>query len=276
MSIKKYIPAFDWLLNYKKSDLKGDFAAGLTVGVMLIPQGMAYAMIAGMPPIYGLYASTLPLVIYAFLGASRQLSVGPVAMVSLLTAAGIGVLAEAGTEAYISLAITLALLVGVIQFLLGIFRLGFLVNFLSLPVISGFTSAAALIIGLSQLKHLLGVDIPRSHHVHEILGNAFAQFSDINWVTFAIGIGGILLIKVVKRINKSIPGPLIVVVLGILVVWLFGLTEMSVKIVGDIPSGLPMFGVPSFSFETIKALLPVALAISLVSFMQSIAVTKAI
>ena len=276
MNLQEYIPAIDWFSNYKKSDLKGDIAAGLTVGVMLIPQGMAYAMIAGMPPIYGLYASTLPLIIYAMLGTSRQLAVGPVAMVSLLTAAGIGVLAEGGTETYISLAITLALMVGVIQLLLGVFRLGFLVNFLSHPVISGFTSAAALIIGLSQLKHLLGVHIPRSNHIHEILGNAFAEFNNIHWITVAIGIGGILLMKGVKKIHKSIPGPLITVLFGILVVWIFGLTDTGVKIVGEVPSGLPVFGIPTFSFEMIKRLFPVAMAISLVSFMESIAVAKAI
>jgi len=131
MNIKQFIPAFDWLENYGKEQFKGDLSAGLTVGVMLIPQGMAYAMIAGLPPIYGLYASTIPLIIYALLGTSRQLAVGPVAMVSLLTAAGVGTLAEGGTELYIMLAITLAFMVGMIQFLLGIFRLGFLVNFLS-------------------------------------------------------------------------------------------------------------------------------------------------
>ena len=183
--------------------------AGLTVGIMLIPQGMAYAMIAGLPPIYGLYASTIPLVIYALLGTSRQLAVGPVAMVSLLTAAGIGAIAEGGTETFIALAIALALFVGLIQFFLGVFRLGFLVNFLSHPVVSGFTSAAALIIGLSQLKHLLGVDIPRRHHVHEILIHAVEQFGAINWMTFAIGAVGIVLIIGVKKINKSITIPII-------------------------------------------------------------------
>ena len=188
MNIKSYIPAFDWLPNYKKAQFKGDLAAGLTVGVMLIPQGMAYAMIAGLPPIYGLYAATLPLIIYAFLGTSRQLAVGPVAMISLLTATGIGALAAGGTETYIALAITLALMVGLIQFLLGVFRLGFLVNFLSHPVISGFTSAAALIIGLSQLKHLLGIDLARSHHVHEILLEAFDKIAATNVSTFLIGI----------------------------------------------------------------------------------------
>lgn len=276
MKIEKFIPALKWLPTYNGVQFKGDLSAGLTVGVMLIPQGMAYAMIAGLPPIYGLYASTVPLIIYALLGTSRQLAVGPVAMVSLLTAAGIGTLADGGTDTYIALAIALALFVGLIQFLLGAFRLGFLVNFLSHPVISGFTSAAALIIGLSQLKHLLGVPLDRSHHVHEILIQAAQKIGDIHWVTFAIGIGGILLIKGIKRINKAIPGPLLAVLFGILVVWGFGLTDQGVKIVGAVPSGLPSLQVPSFGMETIQSLLPVALAISLVSFMESIAVAKAI
>lgn len=276
MKISQYIPITSWIKNYDKTHLRGDVVAGLTVGVMLIPQGMAYAMIAGLPPIYGLYASTLPLIIYALLGTSRQLAVGPVAMVSLLTAAGIGAIAEGGTEVYIGLAITLAFFVGMIQFLLGAFRLGFLVNFLSHPVISGFTSAAALIIGLSQLKHLLGVNIERSHHVHEILIQAVEQFGQINWYTFAIGIGGIVLIKGVKRFMPAIPGPLLAVVFGILAVWGLGLTAEGVKIVGEVPSGLPSVSMPIFNGETLSTLLPVALAISLVSFMESIAVAKAI
>lgn len=276
MNIHKYIPAMDWLANYNNNFLKSDLAAGLTVGVMLIPQGMAYAMIAGLPPIYGLYAATIPLIIYALLGTSRQLAVGPVAMVSLLTATGIGAIADGGTEMYILLAITLALFVGLIQFFLGIFRLGFLVNFLSHPVISGFTSAAALIIGLSQLKHLLGVPIPRSHHVHEIIGNAISQFSAINWITFAIGVGGILLIKGLKKWNKAIPSQLVAVVFGILIIWGFGLTTQGVQILGEVPDGLPVFTMPSLDIGHWQALLPIALTIALVSFMESIAVAKAI
>jgi SulP family sulfate permease len=162
-------PLPSWLKGYDQTIFRSDLVAGLTVGVMLIPQGMAYAMIAGLPPIYGLYASTLPLIIYAILGTSRQLAVGPVAMVSLLTASGIGVIAQQGTEEYIKLAILLALLVGAIQFLMGVFKLGFLVNFLYHPVISGFTSAAALIIGLSQMTHLFGISIQGSHHAHQII-----------------------------------------------------------------------------------------------------------
>ena len=167
-SLDKIFPILSWLNPYNKRNLRGDLVAGLTVGVMLIPQGMAYAMIAGLPPIYGLYASLAPLVIYSVFGTSRQLAVGPVAMVSLLIATGVSQIAEIGSTEYIGLTILLALSVGLIQFLLGVFRLGFIVNFLSHPVISGFTSAAALIIGFSQLKHLLGVNIPRSNYVHEI------------------------------------------------------------------------------------------------------------
>ncbi len=276
MNLKQFLPVLQWLPGYSKKDLTGDLAAGLTVGVMLIPQGMAYAMIAGLPPIYGLYASTVPLILYAIFGTSRQLAVGPVAMVSLLTAAGVGLLAEQGTETYIALAISLALLVGLIQFGLGVFRLGFLVNFLSHPVISGFTSAAALIIGLSQLKHLLGVDIPRTHHVHEILIHAVQQFEHINWITFGIGLAGIALIILGKRIHPAMPSQLLAVVFGILTVWGLGLDSYGVKIVSDVPQGLPAFGVPRLDTATIEALLPAALAISLVGFMESIAVAKAI
>jgi len=276
MQLKKFLPILQWLPSYRSGDLKGDLPAGLTVGVMLIPQGMAYAMIAGLPPIYGLYASTIPLILYAIFGTSRQLAVGPVAMVSLLTAAGIGTLAEAGTETYIALAISLAFFVGLIQFLLGAFRLGFLVNFLSHPVISGFTSAAALIIGLSQLKHLLGVKLEGSHYIHEILIEAVSRIGEINLAAFSIGILGIGLIMGARRINKAIPGPLLAVVFGILAVWGLGLTELGVTIVGEVPGGLPSLGIPELSAGSFSALLPTALAIALVSFMESIAVAKAI
>ena len=278
MNLKSILPIFSWLPNYKKEWLKGDISAGLTVGVMLIPQGMAYASIAGLPAVYGLYASIVPILIYAFLGTSRQLAVGPVAMVSLLTATAIGSFQGLSNSDYISYAILLALLVGVIQFLLGAFRLGFLVNFLSHPVVSGFTSAAALIIGLSQLKHLLGVNIPRSHHVHEIILNAVDKFNEINWIALIIGLAGIFIIIISKKIKKSLPGQLFAVIFGVLAVTLFGLGHGSttVDIVKDIPSSLPSFVFPTFSMEIIQLLLPMALTISLISFMESIAVAKAI
>jgi SulP family sulfate permease len=278
MNLKSIFPIFDWLPKYKKGWLKGDIGAGLTVGVMLIPQGMAYASIAGLPAVYGLYASIVPLIIYAIFGTSRQLAVGPVAMVSLLTATAIGSFQGLSTSDYILYAILLAFLVGAIQFLLGVFRLGFLVNFLSHPVISGFTSAAALIIGLSQLKHLLGIEIPRSHHIHEILGNALQKVDEINWMAFFMGIIGILIIVGVKRIHKSLPSQLFAVIFGIVAVSLFNLGEgdYAINIIKDIPSTLPKFEIPIFDVNIIELLIPMALTIALISFMESIAVAKAI
>ena len=273
--LKNILPIFDWLPKYKLEWLKGDIGAGLTVGIMLIPQGMAYASIAGLPPVYGLYASIVPILIYAILGTSRQLAVGPVAMVSLLTATAIGSFEGLTTVQYIEYALILAFMVGAIQFLLGIFRLGFLVNFMSHPVISGFTSAAALIIGLSQLKHLLGVNIPRSHHINEIIGNAISQADQINWTAFAIGVVGIIIIVLSKKIKKSLPSQLFAVVFGILIVTFMGLGD-SVAIIKDIPNKLPSFQSINFDIGIMKAILPMALTIALVSFMESIAVAKAI
>lgn len=273
--MKKYFPILDWLPNYKKENLSGDLSAGLTVGVMLIPQGMAYSLLAGLPPIYGLYASTIPLILYAIFGTSRQLAVGPVAMVALLIASGVGALAEIGSDNFIGMAILLSLMVGVIQLSMGLMRLGFLVNFLSHPVIAGFTSAAALIIGFSQLKHLLGLDIPRGK-VHETIYNVVQHFGEINWITFAIGGGGIAIILILRKINKKIPSPLIVVVLGLAVVYGFGLHEAGVKIVKEVPSGVPSFALPTLDSEVIGNLIPIALTISLVGFMESIAVAKSI
>ncbi len=265
----------NWMRNYNKSDLGGDFTAGLTVGVMIIPQGMAYAMLAGLPPIYGLYAATIPLIVYALLGTSRQLAVGPVAMMALLISSGVGQLAQSGTPEYLSLVILLAFMVGLFQVLLGIFRLGFLVNYLSHPVISGFTTAAAFIIAFSQLKHLLGVDIPRGK-VHETLMNVFQHINDISYPTLILGIISIIILITIKKINRKIPGPLIVVVLGIASVLLFNLTKWGVGIVGDIPSGLPSLVMPEISLDSIKILFPAMLTIAFIGFMESIAVAKAI
>ncbi len=273
--LKKYFPIADWAFPYKKSNFRGDLTAGLTVGVMLIPQGMAYSMLAGLPPIYGLYASTIPLIIYAIFGTSRQLAVGPSAMIALLVGAGVSQLASPGTELYITYAIFLALMVGIIQFGLGFFRLGFIVNFLSHPVISGFTSAAALIIGLSQLKHLFGIQIARTNYVHEILINTFDQIGNIHMPTLLLGLGGMGLILFLKRMNKGIPGSLIAVILGIIIVYLFNLDETGMKIVREVPQGLPSLFLPSMDGGIIRDLLPIAVTIALVGFMESVAIAKA-
>ena len=272
---KRHIAITTWLPNYPKVFLKDDITAGLTVGIMLIPQGMAYAMIAGLPAIYGLYAAIIPCFIYAIFGSSRQLAVGPTAMISLLVATGIGGLAEVNTTEYLQLAITLALMVGFVQVSLGFFRLGFLVNYLSHPVISGFTSAAAVIIAFSQFKHLLGVDIENNKHIHYLIMNVFEQLPNTNFFALAIGISGIVLILLVKRIIPIIPGALMAVSVGILVTWGLGLDEYGVKIVGEVPSGLPSFILPNFDFNNIQSLIPTAITIGLLGFIESIAIAKA-
>ncbi|AFL86028.1 high affinity sulfate transporter 1 [Belliella baltica DSM 15883] len=274
--LKSYLPILEWLPKYKKTDLQGDLSAGLTVGIMLIPQGMAYAMLAGLEPIHGLYAVTVPLLLYAIFGTSRQLAVGPVAMVSLLTASGIASLNAGSPEQYLIYALTLAFLVGLIQFGMGALKLGFVVNFLSHPVISGFTSAAAIIIGLSQIKHLFRINLPNSEHIQEMAVAIFQNIGDIHWITFAIGLIGIIIIKYGKKIHKSFPAPLVAVVVGIGLVASFDLTQYGVKIVGDVPSGLPTLSSPSFDMQSWKTLLPIAFTISLVGFAESFAVAKTI
>lgn len=274
--IKSFFPILEWLPNYSKTNINGDLSAGITVGIMLIPQGMAYAMLAGLDPIHGLYAVTVPLILYAIFGTSRQLAVGPVAMVSLLTAAGIGALNPSSAQEYLLYALTLAFLVGLIQFLMGLFRFGFVVNFLSHPVINGFTSAAAIIIGLSQIKHLFKIDLPRSEHVHEMLFAIFQNIGDIHWITFGIGLMGIIIIKFGKKIHKAFPAPLVAVVLGILLVWGLDLTNSGVAILGAVPSGLPGVSSPSFDWSVWSTLLPIAITISLVGFAESFAVAKTI
>lgn len=237
---------------------------------------MAYAMIAGLPPVFGLYAAMVPQIIYAITGTSRQLAVGPVAMDSLLVASGLGALALSGIEEYIAMAIFLALFMGVLQLTFGLLRMGFLVNFLSRPVISGFTSAAAIIIGLSQLKHLLGTQIESSNQIHILLVNAFKTIADTHWPTLIIGLAGILGIRAIKRYAPKMPGALIAVVLGVVAVYFLKLNEAGVRIVGEVPGGLPIPQIPDLEPDRISQLFPIALALSLIAFMEAISVAKAV
>jgi len=276
MKLGQILPIAEWLPSYNKKDFKGDLIAGLTVAIMLIPQGMAYALLAGLPPIYGLYAGIVPLLLYAFFGSSRQLSVGPVALVSLLVLAGVGQFAEPKSELFITLAITTALIAGIIQVILGAFRLGFLINFLSHPVIAGFTSAAAFIIGFSQLRNLLGIDISRSNKIHVIVSDAILHLQEVNYVTLGIAIGSIALMLILKKIKKSLPYALIAVIIGTTAVWGFNLDSMGVATVGEVPRGLPGFSVPKLTFQQILDLLPLALTICLISFIESLAIAKTI
>lgn len=291
--VDRYVPSLLWLRQYRRQELVGDLLAGTIVAIMLVPQSMAYALLAGLPPQVGLYASILPLILYGLLGTSRTLAVGPVALVSLMVATGLSPYAAAGSPDYVALALVLAVLVGIIQVLMGLLRLGFLVNFLSHPVLAGFTSAAALVIAASQLKHLLGLNIPRAHGFYGLLYAVTTHMPATNLVTLSISLASLLLLLYFRGplrrhlaswhipqawrdpLTKS--GPLVVVTLGTLLTWGLRLHETAqVSIVGTIPAGLPPLTVPSFAWHQWQALAPTALAISMVGFMESISVAKSL
>jgi SulP family sulfate permease len=243
---------------------------------MLIPQGMAYAMIAGLPPVYGLYAAIFPQMVYAFMGSSRHLAVGPVAMDSLLVATALNTIAVVDANHYISLAIFLALFMGLIQVFLGFLKFGFLVNFLSQPVISGFTSAAAVVIGMTQLKHVIGIDLPSHHLIQKIFHSLWQSNEEIHLFTLLITLGSIALIFAIKYLSHRIPAALIVVVASTLLTAQLSWNEKGLNIVGPIPEGLPSIQLQSISLEEVYQLLPMALTLALIAFLEAISVAKAI
>lgn len=275
-TLKRLIPILDWLPNYKGTLFLGDLIAGVTVAIVLIPQGIAYALIAGLPPIYGLYCALVPQVIYAIFGSSRQVAIGPVAMDSLIVATGVSTLALTGSDSYISIAILLALVVGTIQLLLGIFQLGFVVNFLSKPVTTGFTSAVALTIGINQFRNFLGVEFAQSDQIQYVLEDVWNNITDYNAHTTIIGLVSALTIITLRKVNKKIPNALIVVVLGILVIRYFGIVLNDVDIVKDIPSGLPEFSVPELDIDLIRELLPIAFTLVMVGYLETISIGKSL
>lgn len=270
--IHKLIPALGWLQAYRRTDLKGDLAAGGVVAIMLIPQGMAYAMLAGLPPVYGLYASTLPLIVYALMGSSKHLAVGPVAMISLIVFSGVSSLAEPGTDQYIRLVLLLTLIVGAIKLLLGLLRLGFFINFFSHAVISGFTSAAAIIILLSQVGHLLGIPVSPGHSTLRLLRDIIGQIRETHLLTLGIGSLSVGVLVFFKRRSPRFPAPLLVVIAATLAVYLLRLDQGGLKVVGHVPAGLPDFSFPAFSVESFSKLFPIALTVLFVGFMESISV----
>lgn len=274
--IKEFIPILEWLPNYNSSRLKGDFIAGITVSIILIPQGIAYALIAGLPPIYGLYCALVPQLVYAIFGSSRQVAIGPVAMDSLIVATGVSTLALAGSDSYIAIAILLAFMVGTIQFLLGVFRLGFIVNFLSKPVISGFTSAVALTIGINQFRNLFGVDFVQSDQIQYVLEDIYINIIDFNFHTTVIGLISVGVIILLRKINKKIPNALLVVLVGILTIRYFGDKFYDVAIVKNIPSGLPSFSFPEIDISQMKELLPIALTLVMVGYLETISIGKSL
>lgn len=275
MTVQEILPSIAWVRAYKREYVAGDLIGGVTLAVMLIPQAMAYAWLAGLPPVMGLYASTVPAFVYALFGSSQHLSVGPVAVVSLLVAAACGKMAAAGSPEYIQIVLLLTLMIGVIQLLLGSFRLGFLFNFVSHAVISGFTSAAAIIICFSQVKHLLGI-ATGGNSLARILVEAARHAESTNPVTLEISIASVFILLVFKKRMPLFPAPLLVVATGAIAVYALGLDALGVKTVGEVPGGLPSLSVPLFTFAAVNELLPAALTIFFVGFVESVAVAKMI
>lgn len=262
-----------WLVRYDKADLRDDALAGLTIAIMLVPQGMAYAMLAGLPPVVGLYASTLPLVAYALFGSSRHLAVGPVAMISLLVFSACSRIAPPGSPEYLSTVLLLAFMVGTLQFVAGLLRLGFLVNFFSHAVISGFTSAAAIVIALSQMKHLLGVKLGNEPSVFKLAAEIFRHAGQTNVPTLVMGIVSIVGLYFLKRRYRRFPSAILFVAAGTVLTYVW-LAKLGVKTVGSVPRGLPAVSLPTLHLTAIKDLFPTALAIFFVGYMESISVAK--
>jgi len=272
--LHKYIPLFDWIRSYDKSDLRGDLIAGITVGVMLIPQSMAYAVLAGLPPVYGLYASVFPMIIYGILGTSRELAVGPAAIICILIVAGVSEFAEVGSDRFIQMAILTAFGVGILQLAMGVLKMGFIVNFLSHPVNSGFISASALIIAVSQLGSLLGLDLEKSAKVYETAAKVALSIGDIHPATALLGVVSLIFLIGFKYWKKRFPAALVVVAAGIMFTWLFNLDTSGVSIVGSIPEGMPSLSTTFINISDLQQLIPLILIISLVAYVQSIAIAK--
>lgn len=268
--------SIDWIKKYKKENFPPDLAAGVTVAVMLVPQAMGYAMLAGLPPVMGLYASTLPLIVYALLGSSRQLAVGPVAMLSILVFAAASQTAVPGSSEFIENVLIITLITGTLQVLFGILRMGFVVNFISHAVTGGFTSAAALIILFGQVKHLLGISVPGEALFITNVMNTIGELDSIHLYTLPFGAGSIGLLWLFKKKLPRFPVALFVVAAATLITAFFRLDNQGVAILGSVPGGIPDFHFPLMDISRITALLPGSLAIFFVGFMESMAIAGSI
>lgn len=287
--LSRYLPFLEWGRTYNLGTLSSDLVAAIIVTMMLVPQSLAYALLAGLPPEIGIYASILPLIAYALFGTSRTLAVGPVALLALMTAAAASRVAEPGSALYIEASIVLALLSGLILFAMGLFRLGFLANFLSHPVVSGFVTASGILIAASQLRHILGVPA-EGHTLIEILQSLIPKVMSANLPTLLIGAGSLIFLfwartgvkPLLKRlgVGETLSGilsrmaPALVIVTGIAVVSLFQLEAAGVRVVGVIPGGLPQLGIPAIDRALWSELFIAALLISIVGFVESISIAQ--
>ncbi|KAK7858261.1 sulfate transporter 4.1, chloroplastic [Quercus suber] len=280
--IELFLPCYRWIRTYKwREYLQVDLMSGTTVGVMLVPQAMSYAKLAGLDPIYGLYSGFVPLFVYAIFGSSRQLAVGPVALVSLLVSNVLGGIVDSSDELYTELAILLALMVGIMECIMGLLRLGWLIRFISHSVISGFTTASAVVIALSQAKYFLGYDIVRSSKIVPLIESIIAGADGFSWPPFVMGSIILAILVIMKHLGKSrkylrflrAAGPLTAVVLGTTFVKIFH--PASISLVGDIPQGLPKFSIPK-SFGYALSLIPTAALITGVAILESVGIAKAL
>lgn len=261
---------------YRTASLRQEIIAGLTVAALVVPQGMAYALLAGLPPVMGLYASILPMIVYALAGSGRQTSVGPVTVDSLMLVLGLSTLATAGTGSFIALAVLLTALIGAIQLAMGALRLGFLVNFLSYPVLAGFTSAAAVITVIGQLKHVLGVNQPQQAELYRTVTDVITHVGQANPITMIIAVGCVVVLWAVRRWAPTAPGALGLVILCTALAYAFGLDARGVSVLGPVAGGWPHLTVPAMHWAQIQQLMPLALTMALVGFAQTISVGKSL
>ena len=271
-------PALKWLKTYHPRHFKADVVAALIVLAMLVPQGMAYALLAGLPPVMGIYASILPMIIYAFTGSSTTLSIGPVAIISMMVFSALQPLFAVGSTAYIEAACLLAIMVGIISLILGLFRFGFLIQLISHPVIKSFIIASALLIALGQFKFLL--DIPlQTNNIPEFIGSLVINFHHISFLSMGVSLAAISILVFLPKwvrsdfLNKTIP--LLLVLSSIIVVYAFNLDQHGLKTVGIIPTGLPSFHFPTWNLDLVQKLLPSAFMIAMISFVESLAIAQA-
>lgn len=273
----RFIPFLSWIGELKNpATLKADIIAGTTVALVLIPQAMAYAQLAGLPPHYGLYASFMVPIVAAIFGSSKQLQNGPVAVISLMTAAALAPLGL-NVEQTVMYAALLALIAGGIQLVLGFLRLGIMVDFLSHSVVIGFTNAAALVIASMQIGKIFGIDVETGHYLHDTLWNLAAAIpGQTHAVTLLMGIVALILLILFKRFTPKLPGILLTVLITTIISWLTGYATKGGAIVGDVPAGLPAFVWPEYDPTHIKDLMLPAGMIAFLSFVEAFSVAKAV
>jgi SulP family sulfate permease len=272
----QFFPFLSWLKGYRTDAFRSDLLAGLTVAVVIIPQSMAYAMLAGMPAVYGLYAAAVTPCIAALWGSLRQLSTGPIAIMSLLVLTTLSPLAEPGSPEFVELAFLLAFMVGVLYLAIGLFRLGEMMSFISHAAVKGFTSAAAIIIIATQLPHFLGLSVSSHEYIFQMLVDLIKRLPDMRLPTLAVGLSAFVIIFGLSRYNKNLPGGLIALLVTTIPVAVFNLELSGIAVVGVTPEGLPRFHAPLLDLMTMSSLLGPAFVIALVSFAETYSVGKAI